>query len=98
MPQCSCIVHHGGAGTTAASVRSGRPTIITPVFTDHFDFAKQVSVLGVGIGLDQLSRVTVEQLSAAVNRSVTDETIIRTARGSARGCAPRMAFLPPSAS
>ena len=27
-PACRAVVHHGGAGTTAASLRSGVPTLI----------------------------------------------------------------------
>lgn len=28
----SCVVHHGGAGTTAAGIRAGRPTLVVPFF------------------------------------------------------------------
>jgi len=31
-PKCSVIVHHGGIGTTHASLGAGLPTIVTPVF------------------------------------------------------------------
>ena len=31
-PLCSVVVHHGGAGTTAAGLRAGRPTVIVPFF------------------------------------------------------------------
>merc|ERR550525_815337 len=41
-PRCSCTVHHGGSGTTAAALRAGRPTIITPCFVDQFSNAKGV--------------------------------------------------------
>jgi sterol 3beta-glucosyltransferase len=57
-PYCSCIVHHVGSGTTAASVRSGKPTIITPVQGDQFDFAASVQTIGCGIGLGHLSTLT----------------------------------------
>ena len=35
-PQVSCVVHHGGAGTTAAGLRAGRPTVVVPFFGDQF--------------------------------------------------------------
>merc|ERR1712125_192201 len=35
-PQCVAIVHHGGSGTTAAALRSGRPSIVTPCGFDQF--------------------------------------------------------------
>jgi UDP:flavonoid glycosyltransferase YjiC (YdhE family) len=31
----SCVVHHGGAGTTAAGIACGRPTVIVPFFGDQ---------------------------------------------------------------
>jgi UDP:flavonoid glycosyltransferase YjiC (YdhE family) len=31
----SCVVHHGGAGTTAAGLALGRPTVIVPFFGDQ---------------------------------------------------------------
>lgn len=30
----SCVVHHGGAGTTAAGIAQGRPTVVIPFFGD----------------------------------------------------------------
>ena len=35
-PRCSCVVHHGGLGTTQAALRAGVPSVITPVFGDQF--------------------------------------------------------------
>jgi UDP:flavonoid glycosyltransferase YjiC (YdhE family) len=31
----SCVVHHGGAGTTAAGIACGRPTVVVPFFGDQ---------------------------------------------------------------
>jgi len=31
----SCVVHHGGAGTTAAGIAAGRPTVVVPFFGDQ---------------------------------------------------------------
>jgi len=71
-PQCSCIVSHGGSGTVAASVRSGRPAIITPVFLDQFEFAQQVENLGVGVGMRQLQKITTDELAFAISRCLQD--------------------------
>ena len=36
-PRVAAVVHHGGAGTTAAGLRAGKPTMICPFFGDqHF--------------------------------------------------------------
>lgn len=43
--------HHGGSGTTGASLRAGIPTIIRPFFGDQYFFASRVEDLGVGIHL-----------------------------------------------
>ncbi|KAK3077369.1 Sterol 3-beta-glucosyltransferase [Coniosporium uncinatum] len=48
-------VHHGGAGTTGASLRAGLPTIIKPFFGDQFFFAGRVEDLGVGIHMKKLN-------------------------------------------
>lgn len=47
-PLCRAIVHHGGAGTTAASVRSGVPSVILWVGADQPIWATQVKRLGIG--------------------------------------------------
>jgi len=79
-PRCSCIVHHGGSGTTAASVRSGKPTIITPIQGDQFDFASSVQTIGCGIGLGHLSTLTPATLGDAIAKCLSaDETISKTA-------------------
>merc|ERR1719254_367151 len=56
-PQCSITVHHGGAGTTAAALRAGVPTIVTPWFFDQFESAQVVARNGVGIAMKQFSKV-----------------------------------------
>lgn len=52
--QVDAAVHHGGAGTTGASLRAGIPTIIKPFFGDQFFFGARVEDLGVGICMRKL--------------------------------------------
>lgn len=47
--------HHGGAGTTGASLRAGLPTIIKPFFGDQHFFGSRVDDLGVGICLKKMN-------------------------------------------
>lgn len=47
--QIDAAAHHGGSGTTGASLRAGIPTIIRPFFGDQFFFASRVEDLGVGV-------------------------------------------------
>ncbi|KAG5947204.1 Sterol 3-beta-glucosyltransferase [Claviceps sorghi] len=49
--QIDAAAHHGGSGTTGASLRAGIPTIIRPFFGDQFFFASRVEDLGVGVSL-----------------------------------------------
>jgi len=47
-PMCRAVVHHGGAGTTAAGMRAGIPTLILWVTADQPIWAAQVKRLKVG--------------------------------------------------
>jgi sterol 3beta-glucosyltransferase len=53
--QMDAAVHHGGSGTTGASLRAGIPTIIKPFFGDQYFFASRVEDLGVGIWLKKVN-------------------------------------------
>eukprot|EP01006_Ploeotia_vitrea_P052294 TRINITY_DN67668_c3_g2_i1.p1 TRINITY_DN67668_c3_g2~~TRINITY_DN67668_c3_g2_i1.p1 ORF type:complete len:246 (+),score=28.78 TRINITY_DN67668_c3_g2_i1:45-740(+) len=64
-PQCCMAIHHGGAGTTAASLRAGIPTIVNAVLIDQPFWASRVITLGVGQSqqapLKGLSKEVLEQ-------------------------------------
>jgi UDP:flavonoid glycosyltransferase YjiC (YdhE family) len=67
-PDCRAVVHHGGAGTTAAGVRAGVPTLVLWVGADQPFWGTQIERLKVGKSL-RFSRVTRDSLLAAL-RSV----------------------------
>lgn len=69
--------HHGGAGTTGASLRAGIPTIIRPFFGDQFFWADRVEALGVGSGVRKL---TVASLTEALITATHDQKQIDRAR------------------
>jgi UDP:flavonoid glycosyltransferase YjiC (YdhE family) len=46
-PRASVVVHHGGIGSTAQALASGRPQLVTPVFGDQFDNARRLAEMGV---------------------------------------------------
>ncbi len=48
-PRVAAIVHHGGAGTTAAAARAGKPQVIIPHNYDQFYWAHRVQELEVGV-------------------------------------------------
>lgn len=53
--QIDAAAHHGGCGTTGASLRAGVPTIIKPFFGDQYFFGSRVEDLGVGIFIRKLN-------------------------------------------
>jgi sterol 3beta-glucosyltransferase len=60
-PRVAAVVHHGGAGTTAAGLRAGVPSIVIPFFGDQLFWGQRVEALGVGtapIPRKQLTAVT----------------------------------------
>jgi rhamnosyltransferase subunit B len=77
-PFASCIVHHGGIGTTAQALRAGKPQVIVPFFGDQHDHAKRITRLGVGITL-KLSRYNLRDAVAALSQ-IGDETYVHAAK------------------
>lgn len=75
--QIDAAAHHGGAGTTGASLRAGVPTIIKPFFGDQFFFGSRVEDLGVGICLKKLN---VSVFSRALWEAVHSQRMIIKAR------------------
>jgi sterol 3beta-glucosyltransferase len=75
--QIDAAVHHGGAGTTGASLRAGVPTVIKPFFGDQFFFGSRVEDLGVGICL---KKVNVSLFSRALWEATHSERMIVKAR------------------
>lgn len=81
-PRVAAVVHHGGAGTTAAAARAGVPQVITPMFGDQFYWASRIVDLGVG-ATNPHSNMTEEFLTDAL-REVCDPAVVVRARTLAR--------------
>lgn len=79
-PRMAAIVHHGGAGTTAAGLRAGVPSILIPFFADQPFWARHVTALGVGPAAIPHRHLTVERLAEAVHAALTDEGMRTRAR------------------
>ena len=78
-PRMAAVVHHGGAGTTAAGLRAGVPSIVIPFFGDQLFWGQRVAKLGVGTAPIPRKQLTVELLAQAIDRAVTDPVMIRQA-------------------
>lgn len=72
--QVSCVIHHGGAGTTAAGLALGRPTIIVPFFGDQQFWGDIVARAGAGPSPIPHKRLTVKGLSSAIEFALKDST------------------------
>ncbi len=71
-PRMGAVVHHGGAGTTAAGLVAGVPSIVVPFMGDQGFWGKRVADLGVGTAPIPRKRLTAERLAAAITQTVTD--------------------------
>jgi UDP:flavonoid glycosyltransferase YjiC (YdhE family) len=73
-PLCRAVVHHGGAGTTAAGIRAGVPSLILWVGADQPFWAKQVERLKVG-AYGRFSKMTTRSLRVALKSVLTKECV-----------------------
>ncbi len=74
-PQVSAVVHHGGAGTTAAGLRAGKPSVIVPFIADQPFWGRRVRDLGVGPAPIPQKQLTVAALADAISTTVNDATM-----------------------
>ncbi|CAH9077353.1 unnamed protein product [Cuscuta europaea] len=64
--QCAAVVHHGGAGTTAAGLRAACPTTVVPFFGDQPFWGDRVYARGVGPVPIPIDEFSLEKLVAAI--------------------------------
>lgn len=69
------VVHHGGAGTTAAGLRAGRPTMIVPHMADQPFWGQRVHGLGVGVAPVPRHKLTVERLAEGIQQLVGSQRL-----------------------
>jgi sterol 3beta-glucosyltransferase len=75
LPRMAAVVHHGGAGTTAAGLRAGVPSIVVPFFADQPFWGHRVAQLGVGPAPIPRAQLTAERLAAAIETAVTNQSM-----------------------
>lgn len=77
-PRMAAVVHHGGAGTTAAGLRAGKPTIIIPFFADQPFWGGHVAEIGAGPQPIFQKKLTDENLAHALSEATGNQDIIKT--------------------
>jgi sterol 3beta-glucosyltransferase len=96
-PRCKAVIHHGGAGTTAAGLRSGIPNLVVPHAADQPFWGRRVAAIGAGPAPIPVKRLTSQRLVTALNQ-VEDPALRARARETGRrirledgvGCAVRI--------
>ncbi|KAL3959862.1 hypothetical protein ACCO45_004979 [Purpureocillium lilacinum] len=73
----SCVIHHGGAGTTAAGIAAGRPTLIIPFFGDQPFWGDVVARSGAGPDPIPHKQLTADKLADAISFLLKPETLER---------------------
>lgn len=70
-PRCRAVIHHGGAGTTAAGLRAGVPSLIIPHAADQPFWGSRIAAIGAGPKPIPVRRLTPESLITALQQAET---------------------------
>lgn len=77
-PRMAAVAHHCGAGTTAAGLRAGVPTIAIPVAGDQSFWATRLSGIGVCAATVPYRRLTATRLADAIRATVANRELAAT--------------------
>jgi sterol 3beta-glucosyltransferase len=93
-PRMAAVVHRAGAGTTAAGLRAGVPTVGVPMITDQPFWTKRVHALGAGPKAVPYKSLSAESLGAAISDAVSRDSYRSRAQAVARQLASEDGTLP----
>jgi UDP:flavonoid glycosyltransferase YjiC (YdhE family) len=79
LPQMAASIHHGGAGTTGASLRAGIPQIVVPFVGDQPFWGRQVEKRGVGPQRIPHAGLTAARLSEAIATVLNNQAMRKRA-------------------
>jgi sterol 3beta-glucosyltransferase len=74
-PRVAAVVHHCGAGTTAAGLRAGVPTVPVPFFGDQIFWARRLYELGTATHPIPRKRLTANTLAQAITIAVSNKNM-----------------------
>lgn len=85
----SCVVHHGGAGTTASGIAAGRPTVVVPFFGDQAFWGAMIARAGAGPDPIHHKQLTADKLADAINFCLRPESLERAKNLASKTAAER---------
>ena len=71
----SCVVHHGGAGPTAAGIAAGKPTVIVPFFGDQPFWGNMIARAGAGPLPIPFKTLTASNLADAISSALQPKIV-----------------------
>jgi sterol 3beta-glucosyltransferase len=80
-PLMAACVHHGGAGTTGAALRAGKPSVICPFFGDQPFWAKRMQDLSVGPAPVEMRQLSSDALARAITEATGTASMQQRAKG-----------------
>ncbi|WP_125262965.1 glycosyltransferase [Streptomyces alboflavus] len=86
-PRVAAVVHHAGAGTTAAGLRAGVPAVPVPVTADQPFWAARLTALGAAPAPVPFRALTAARLADALTRAVREPACARAALAVSRSMA-----------
>jgi UDP:flavonoid glycosyltransferase YjiC (YdhE family) len=75
----SCVVHHGGAGTTAAGIAAGRPTVVVPFFGDQPFWGAMTARAGAGPFPIPYKELNSDKLANSIKEALKPASLERAA-------------------
>ena len=74
-PRVAAVVHHGGAGTTAAGLLAARPTVVCPFQGDQYFWGAAVHRAGAGPQPLPANKLTPSRLASAIRQALDDSAM-----------------------
>ncbi|MEV6881422.1 glycosyltransferase [Streptomyces sp. NPDC051135] len=83
-PRLAAVVHHGGAGTSAAALRAAVPAVTVPVTADQPFWAARLAAVGAATDPIPFRSLTAERLADSLGRAVKQQAYSRAAARAAQ--------------
>jgi sterol 3beta-glucosyltransferase len=71
-PRMAAVIHHGGAGTTAAGLRAGVPSAVVSHMADQPYWGRRIHELAVGAPLIRRHELSTERLADTIQLMIND--------------------------